>query len=305
MVGWFKKKKAEDVPLEVEQFYNKHFGPTVLVARTIENIRTYFKRIEVGEISFPAYRRKGSNVLQVWIDTQWELLSCLWKYLENFNPAVLAERTRQKELLEFIKEADIKRVRDGAQLKYALNATSPNKELKNMLDAIILMYQTSLNISYEVGVVTVEEAMGYEPKVKRGLAWAAMGGLFQERDSTVGIKDFLEVANKASADWLHFCNKLDSHEPLPSYPKTIFEIIFEDITKKSKIIVLTALFGPTYGKTHRVLIEEIEEKRIKDGLSLEATKEQQEIFDYLINASKPEDVIKWMTEKKIGPYREG
>ena len=306
MLGWFKKKKIEEVPLEVKSFFNKYLGPTLLVAKVAKNISKYFKDVEDGVISFPAYKRKDSSVLQVWIDTRLELLQCLWTCYDNFNPIDLAEQRKQKELLAYINEADLKYVREGVGLgKYTLTATNPSKELKDMINVIIMMYETSLNISNKICVyVEVDKAMGHKPELKIGIGSLLTRDSIQELESTMGIKDFLVEANKISVDWLSYLNKLGSNEQLPSYPKTVFEIIFEDITKKSKIIALTAIWGPYYMANFMSVVKEFKGKGIEKGLSSEKAEKLQESFDYLINAKNPEEVIEWMRKRKVGPYRE-
>lgn len=306
MAGWFKKKKPEDVPLEVEQFFNKHLGPILLLTETAENISTYFKRVEGEEISFPAYKRKGSSILEVWIDTRLELLHYLWQNFDDFNPAILAERKRQKELFACIQEANIEYDSYGEGLyKYTSTVTNLSNEHKGMINALITMYEALLNISDEIGVQEPDIAMGRK-SVKLDIISLSEGD--QILESIMGCKELLEKVEGGNVAWVNYYNKLDAKDLIPSCPKTISEIIIEDITKKSKLIALTAVSGPNYRSNYIKLINFIANKAIKDGMSPEEAKEQaneqQELFDCITNAEKPEDVIKYMKRNKTGWYRE-
>jgi hypothetical protein len=55
MLGWFKKKKTEEVPLESEQIINNYLGPTIALAELAEDIARYFKRVPLGTIQIPFY----------------------------------------------------------------------------------------------------------------------------------------------------------------------------------------------------------------------------------------------------------
>lgn len=107
-------------------------------------------------------------------------------------------------------------------------------------------------------------------------------------ESIMGRKELLEKVEGGNVAWVNYYNKLDAKDQIPSCPKTIAEIIIEDITKKSKLIAFTAIMGPSYGENFA--------KINNSCSSADQAREEQEAFDFFLDADTPEDVDRWKQE---------
>lgn len=79
MFGWFKKKpsaRVDAVPDVIKQMME----PMALATALAETISEYFKAVEKGKVSSPAYQRKADSVVGIWTDTRLETLRHLWGY---------------------------------------------------------------------------------------------------------------------------------------------------------------------------------------------------------------------------------
>jgi len=286
---WSKKSEEKVLP----DIVNDYLGPTMALARFAEDIARYFKRVQDGKQLFPAYKDKdvGSSIFQVWVDTRLELLHHLWQNLDDFNPAILAEQTRQEELVACILEAGIEYDSYSVNtLKYASTVTNLSKEHKGMINAIIVMYEALLSISYEIDVSEDDIAMGRK-SAPLDYDITSILEADQRLESLMGCKDLLENVKEINEEWINYSCKLGSNEPLPSFPKTLSEIIIEDISIKTRRIAFTAVMGSSYGKNFELVMEH--------GISAELAKDDKEVFDYLVNADSPEAFREWM-DKRIG-----
>lgn len=126
----------------MEDIVNDYLGPTIVLAELAEDIARYFKRVQNGKQLFPSYKNEDTSILIVWTNTRLELLHYLWQNFDDFNPAILAERKRQKELFACIQEANIEYDSYGKTLyKYTSTITNLSNEHKGMINAIITMYE--------------------------------------------------------------------------------------------------------------------------------------------------------------------
>ena len=87
--------------------------------------------------------------------------------------------------------------------------------------------------------------------------------------------------------------KHNSFDPL-GVPKTIFEILYKDVTKKAKGIALSATFGPKYESVMRQLLLYGEEKTKERGNDNRTTKIELEqtrrLMDSILGAEDPDDL---------------
>ena len=102
MWGWFKKKSISSSD-KVGVLFKEWLGPQALAVAVTEIVREHFDAVEVGEITYPAHRRKrehaDADVVDIWRDLRLEALHKLY----NFGKADvfrLSEAHRQSELLD-------------------------------------------------------------------------------------------------------------------------------------------------------------------------------------------------------------
>ncbi len=251
-----------------------------------------------GIISYPAYKRKNSNVQEVWKDTRIELLSSLWKF-DKSNPVILAETTRQKELLTYILK----------EKPYLGSFVPQDKEISDTVNAIFLMYEKLNKIMHDVGCnkfgstgpVSIFELGTYYDDDYDAIAKSLSDLAKQDKYEKLqhNHKSFLVEVKKISLEWSCYIDGSNSPKDniytIPVRPKTLFEIIYGNITKQTKLFALTAIWGPYYQKTFFEILEQSKKKELAQGKLPEQIKESslriEKLFEKIISADDP-DFIK-------------
>ena len=109
------------------------------------------------------------------------------------------------------------------------------------------------------------------------------------------IDEFERGIKRLHVQWSEFDSAIRGSNSLPPEPSTIFDILYKDITKKSKIIALSAMFG----HDHMAMIKEDEQhirKRFREqGKSEKYIEEQiriiQKTTQNLLSAQDPDHCI--------------
>lgn len=188
-----------------------------------EIVNEYFSAVEAGTISMPAYKRKNANIEEVWVDTRIEIFRFMFVGVSDL--LLLSETQRQMEILDYFfnNKPIVKLI---------------NEPINDTLYCIYKLYGYIEAIGIEVGDVTIVEL----------------------RNKTIMDK-FNASLKKAHDEWSQFEVAVKGTGSLPPLPDTIFNILYKDITLKSKTIAFSAVLGPYYVNMFRTLQE-----RSKDSL---------------------------------------
>jgi hypothetical protein len=178
----------------------------------------------------PIIRDEKAGVVEVWSGTRLEAISKLWGF-GAANLDLLIDPTKHPALLErFIVESSS-----------FLSFSPPcGDEIKDTLSAMLRVYDYIAELENEVGVPHRQ--------------------IIKENPTYVSIYGSLVVDMRSLLlRWRGFRYALDSKIALPEQPKTIFEIIWKDVTHRSKLIALCGKLGPYYMATVLTLRDRIQE----------------------------------------------
>ncbi len=216
MFEWFKKKAAGKTG-HVPDIFKTMIRPMALAAAVADTIADYHRAVRAGEVTSPAYKRKNSNVVEIWAHTRLEALSRLWGYGAS-DVGSLSDSLQQKVLLDaFFEEKP----------QYLFPHRPSNEPVHDTLQAVFQVY---LFLDEAGSEVCDKETDHVTLKIA---------------NKTV-LSDFEAQAKILRAEWTALHNAIHEPSPLPQLPATLFEILYKDVTKKTKSIALSSQFGPDY-----------------------------------------------------------
>ena len=262
MLEWFKKKREKQekvIPGVVKELMASK-SLAVAIAKTITN---YSEDVKNGIVSAPAYKRKDSNVVDIWRDTRLEALQLLWNYGAS-DVMLLANAPTQKTVLDVL-------FKEKPQYEYPHQPSSDPVH-----DTLQAIFQVYLYLSEAGSAVMDLETDRNTLKIKKET-------IFDE---------FERNAEQLRVQWKGFDSAVHGSGDLPPMPNTILEVLFKDVTKKSKTIALSAQFGPDYEAGILHLEEIISERLTKKGETKDSIKKQirkvQETTQKLLSALDPD-----------------
>ena len=254
MWGWF-KRKAPPPNGEAERFVRKLLTPMATVAVLAENVRTYFEAVKAGSVSFPAHRRKGASVVQIWIDLRLEALRNLFDFGYS-DPTLLADHRRQLELL-------------NCYLDERPHLEMPQPRGEAIPDTIQAVWQVYVYLS-DVGTEVLDRD-----------SWSSA----LENSGRSLLDKLNESANELRSQWVKYDGAVRSNSaPLPELPRTLIEALWEDVTAKSKSVALTTIFGPSY----ETGINFMEQLVVKQGGDASTVRES---MNRILAAKDPDEII--------------
>ncbi|WP_371385678.1 hypothetical protein [Pseudodesulfovibrio karagichevae] len=253
MFGLFKKRKKKPS----KELFSSMFSSLALLSAVQDAYNDYAKRVNEGEVVYPAHRRKGDGIVPVWHDVRTEALGTMFGFGES-DIASLAKRESTCQLMllsSFLKE------------RPHLEFPQPRGEV--VADTIQAVWQIYLYLS-AVGKEVCDRETDSD----------------QLSLSGKGILDSLEArAVLLRSEWEIFQSKLSSGaSSLAEIPKTVFDVVFEDVTKKTKSIALSCFFGPNYESN-------IKRLKAEAGGDKEKLKAINEIVAKLMEASTPDELM--------------
>jgi hypothetical protein len=263
MFEWFKKKREKQKKV-VPGIAKGLMGAKSLAVAIAETIANYSEDLQSGIISTPAYKRKDSNVVDIWRDTRLEALWCLWNYGAS-DVMLLANAPTQTTVLDaFFEEKPL-------QYEYPHQPSSDP-----VFDTLQAICQVYLYLNKAGSAVMDLETDRNTLMIKKKT-------IFDE---------FERNAEQLHVKWKEFDSAVYGSGDLPPMPNTILEVLFKDVTKKSKTIALSAQFGPDYEAGILYLEEIISEKLTKKGETKDSIKKQirkmQETTQKLLSALDPD-----------------
>lgn len=231
MFGWLKKKHRPATSGELEAFAKKWLGPQSLIAAIAETVGDYVDDVQAGRVTYPAHRREGASVVDIWRDLRLEALERLFNFGEA-DAFLLSDQRQQLGLLAcFIDE------RPHLEMPQPRGETIP--------DTIQAMWQVYVYLDAVGSEVADRETDRATLKL-----------------SGHSILDNLTTQAKALRErWQAFENAVRSgEEALPEMPRTLIEVLYEDVTGKAKSVALSTVFGPSYENGIKYLEKLVAEK---------------------------------------------
>ena len=187
-------------------------GPQSLAVALAETVRAYFDAVKAGKVSYPAHRRDGASVVEIWSDLRVEALHKLF-YFGQSDPYLLSDPLSQGDLLSCFLD-------DRAHLEI------PQPRGAVVPDTIQAMWQVYLYLDAAGSEVADRET-------------DRMGLKLEGRSILDRIEaDCAEVRPK----WV----AVRAGGGGGTIPPTIIELLYADVTAKAKSIALSAKFGPHY-----------------------------------------------------------
>lgn len=215
MLGWFKKRKQQELSPEWKALIERFVDPQAQAVAIAECVREYVDAVQAHKVEYPAHRRKGASVIDLWNDVRLEAFHKIF----NFGKAdlmLLADMRQQLTLLNsFLDE------RPHLQM--------PQPRGEPIADTLQGVWQVYIYLS-AVG----SELMDYSTD-KSVLKFCG-------RDI---LTDFNEKATVLRSQWQAFDRAVkDKGIALPDTPETIIAVLWADVTAKTKSIALSKVFGP-------------------------------------------------------------
>lgn len=209
MWGFFRRKRAREETARA--FMSAMIEPQVLVTALAETVLSYGSALQAGKMAGPAHRRDGASAVELWDGVRIEALRSLFGF-GSADPFLLADPRQQEILLAAFLD-------DRVHLEMPQPRGTP---VPDTIQSIMGVYNHLSLVGTEVcDRETDREALELEDR---------------------SILDRLEEgALDIRKQWQTFLEA--SSLPLP---KTLIELIYDDVTAKSKSIALSKRFGPDY-----------------------------------------------------------
>lgn len=216
MHGCLRDDRESRLPAELARCLDQFAQPLALMMAVAEVCSEYARHVRVGRIKTPAYARLNDDVVSMWQDIRTEALLNLYRFgTPDFK--ALTDPARQLEILNcFLDERphmEFPRPR-GAQPADTLQALSHVYLYLDEAERSVCDRQTDYRIMNTRNLSIFSE---FNLKAQ------------QLREQHRALVDNPEQASFAS-----------------DAPKTMFEILYEDVTTKAKNIALSANYGPRY-----------------------------------------------------------
>lgn len=221
MFGWFKRKSltpsTHSLDPRLQTLAEKWFEPTVLSVAIAETVSSYYSEVKAGRTKSPVHLDRDAGVLEMWRGVRLEALGRMFGFGEA-DLTLLAKQQQQVHLINCF-------LNDCPHLEM------PQPRGEQLADTIQAFWQIYVYLS-EVGSEVADRETDRMTLRLKG------------NDI---LTSFTNQAKQAQKGWLSFEHALKSdQESLPELPPTIIQIIYKDVTKKSKSIALSTKFGPKY-----------------------------------------------------------
>lgn len=211
MWGWLKKKPRQQDD-ELRALAEQLLGPQALATALAETVRDYVAAVQAGKLSYPAHRREGANVVEIWADLRIEALHKMFNFGQS-DPFLLADQRRQSELL-------------GCFLDGRAHLEMPQPRGAVLPDTIQGMFQVYIYLADAGSEVADRETD------RAGLKLEGRSILDRIESECVALRSKIAALRAGTGDG--------------TIPPTMIELLYEDVTAKAKSIALSAKFGPNY-----------------------------------------------------------
>ncbi len=258
MLGWFKKKKPEpELSPEEKLLTHRIIGPVVRATWIAELVSKYVEEVNGGEVEYPAIQRADASVPRLWNDTRLEAFHKMFNFGQS-DLLLLADVRHQLPLLNIFFDE-----------RPHLEMPQPRGE--TFADTLQGIWQLYLYLGM-VGSSLADPATDA----------TALKSL--KRDI---LSDFSEQAEVLKVSWQAYDRSIrDPKLAVTEQPKTMFEILWDDVTAKTKSIAMSKVFGPMQesGIQHMIALCSENSNEIE-------LREIQALIGRLRHAREPEDVL--------------
>jgi hypothetical protein len=261
MFGWFKRKPETVDAGVLDEFIEKFEGPSILATGIAIAAKEYVDGVRAGRLKHPAHLHKDLGVLGIWRGVENEALLAMFGFGQA-DVMLLAEQPKQAELLTcFLDERPY------------LEMPQPRGEV--MADTI----------------QSIGQVYQYLTEVGSSVADRETDRLTLRYSKNKSILDALiEQACHARDGWKAFETAMRTDSgTLPERPATLIEIVYKDVTLKSKSIALSTIFGPLYEENIKYLSGRISNDQ--------ARKDFDELVARIMNATDPDDVENFLEKR--------
>ncbi len=224
MWGILRKRQIPKEP--VRGLMSGFIGSQALVTALAETIQSYGSAVRAGKMTSPAHRRDGASVVELWADIRIEALWGLFGF-GVADPSLLADPRQQEFLLTAFLD-------DRVHLEMPQPRGAP---IPDTVQSIMSVYHFLSTVGSEVCDRETDRET-----------------LRQAERSILGCLE--HAAGEARGHWSAFLAA-----PKLPLPKTLIELIYDDVNAKTKSIALSTRFGPTYEAGIRF----VEDHLRKDG----------------------------------------
>ncbi|AXK42277.1 hypothetical protein DVR09_07930 [Erythrobacter aureus] len=211
MWNWFKKKPRQSDD-ELRALAEQLIGPQSLAVALAETVRDYTAAVQAGKLSYPAHRREGASVVEIWADLRIEALHKMFNFGQS-DPFLLSDQRRQEDLLACFLD-------DRAHLEM------PQPRGAVIPDTIQGMFQVYLYLDAAGSEVADRETD------RAGLKLEGRSILDRIESECAELRPRLAAFKAGTGDG--------------TIPATMIELLYADVTAKAKSIALSAKFGPHY-----------------------------------------------------------
>lgn len=204
-------------PPELKELAERFIKPGALAVAIAQCVREYADAVASGRMTAPAHRRPSPSVEMVWTDVRIEAFSQMFCF-GQCDLMLLADFRRQSELLAAF-------IDKGLQLALPQPLGEP---VADTLQGVFQLY------SYldAVGSELADPATDRDVLKTRG---RDILSVFAEQAGQLrGLWEALERAVRTFG------------APIPDMPCTLMDVLWQDVTAKTKSIALSRVFGPLH-----------------------------------------------------------
>ena len=216
MFSWLKRNSREQTRL-AEQF-KEMLEPQILAVTVAEIVQEHALAVARQEVSVPSFKSKQASVREVWAGTRIEALGLLFGFGRS-DPFLLADFRLQGQFAKLFLD-------DRVHLEF------PQPRGQANVDTVQAIMQAYLYLS-KIGTELAD------PMTDR------LNSQTRDEDIIADLTD--QLTNERS--------KFDSRYELAGRPQTLFEIVYADITKKTKSIAFSKVFGPMHESGIRFVVD--------------------------------------------------
>lgn len=254
MWSWFKRNS---LPRHsgFEELAKRCVAPQSLAVAIAGIVREHVDDIRTGRATYPAHERENAGAVEIWCDLRIEALHGLFNFGKS-DIILLANQRRQPELLTCLLDE-----RPHLEMPQPRGETVP--------DTIQALWQVYVYLDKVGSKVCDRET----DRTTLKLAGRSI------------LDDLTFQAQRLRSEWKDFEDALNSKEKPPlGKPRTLLDLLYEDVTAKTKSIALSAKFGPDYEANMTYIVARFSEKH-GDASEVRAT------MDHLLSAKDPDEFV--------------
>ena len=256
MFEWFKKQRTQEPSPKMNALTDRLLGPQAQAVAIAECVREYVDAVQAGQVEYPAHRRKGSGVAELWTHIRLEAFHKIFNFGKS-DLMLLADLRQQLTLLNsFIDERP--------------HFEFPQPRGEPLADTLQGVWQVYIYLS-AVGGELADNATDKHVLKSRG------------RDI---LSDFTDKATALRAQWVAFEGAIRNRsQVVPEMPDAMIAVLWKDVTSKAKSIAMSKIFGPMHENGIKYMLKLLSEKATETEVAAIRT-----YIERAFAAQEPEDI---------------